>query len=109
MLFRSLEAISEFISLAIHENETVDGVWNQIKKSSQLDSNDFSRDISQLIKKKSEMEIRLAVGIAADQGKWFKRQDKGEELGKLVFSHLNTISKTDSGLKLHELAEWCYA
>jgi len=104
-----IEAISEFIRLAIQINGNEDSIWDQVKNATQLGNKDFSRDIFRLIEKKSEVEIRLAIGIAADHGSWFKRQDKGEELGKLVVQNINAISKTDSGLKLQELAEWCYA
>ncbi len=104
-----LEAINKIIELAIQISGNEDSIWDQIKNEIHLDNEDFSRDINLLIKLKGEEEIRLAIGLAADHGSWFKRQDKGEELGKLVVQYIDAISKKDSGLKLQELFKWCYA
>jgi len=102
-------AVSEFIDLAITINGSENDVWNEIKKQTQLGDNDFSRDISRLLAKLGEEKARLSVGIAADKGKWFKRQDKGIELGNLIIKYIDVLRETNTGIKLQELAGWCYA
>lgn len=56
----------------------------------------------------SEDEIRKALGKGSKAGKWFKKEDAGRELGKLVANALPKIAETDLGKKLQMIKDWAY-
>jgi len=103
-----LEGVILLIELAIQINGNEDGVWEKLKKYSGAEINSFSRDINTLLTSMTESDFRIMVGKAADDGSWFKRQDKGEELGKLVVQYIDFLSNKDTGIKIQELYKWCY-
>jgi putative ATP-dependent endonuclease of OLD family len=52
-------------------------------------------------------EIRIAIGMAAKTGDWFKRIDRGQQLGKMIFSDFDSL-KTDNIIRkqLDALSDW---
>jgi hypothetical protein len=102
-------AIGELVDLAIQIDNDADSVWREIFKELRIDSGSQVRNIEQLLKIKSETDIRQGVGSAASNGKWFKRPEKGQHLGRLVFQNFADLTTKDTGSKISELYEWCYA
>jgi hypothetical protein len=51
--------------------------------------------------------LRKAIGIAANSNAWFKREDKGQRLGAIIFKHFTSLPE-DNFLKkqLTTLSQW---
>lgn len=101
--------IGELVGLAIQINNDAESVWRGIFKELRIDSGTQVCSIEQLLQIKSETDIRRAVGSAASNGQWFKQPEKGKRLGRLVFQYFSDLTTTDTGSKISDLYEWCYA
>lgn len=103
-----LNALDEMIKLATQLIENEEDVWEKIRMAVNWKHEDFPRDIYELATRLGEEILRQGVGVAANKGKWFKRPDRGEELGKLICKYLGNISEKDLGIKIVELTAWAY-
>jgi putative ATP-dependent endonuclease of OLD family len=71
---------------------------------------DLSRNINDWLSSDyAEDTIRVALGLAANKGRWFKRIDLGEHLGILVGRALPSMSNTELSLEIERLRVWIYA
>ena len=57
----------------------------------------------------SEDDIRVGLGHAANKGRWFKRTDLAERLGRLVGRALPLIPDSQLAQELERLKAWVYA
>ena len=113
-----MEGVVRFVDLAIElekaEGKGKDTVWNRIsgelKKHPAVSPDPLPHDVLRLLSAlDNEQVLRECIGLAADHGKWFKRWDKGKELGKLLTKHLGEMQNTDTFEKLKQLEAWCHA
>jgi putative ATP-dependent endonuclease of OLD family len=56
----------------------------------------------------SEGEIRIAFGKAAKEKGWFKRIDRGEDLGGIIVSDMANLKDKEIAMKLSEIEGWIY-
>jgi len=111
-----LQGLQELIKLAIaleeEDDRPGDAVWRKIHEwlNSSIESQptDF-RDVDQLKDIVGENALREAIGKAADDGKWFKRMDKGVRLGNLLANYLIEMQGTETEKTIETIGEWCYA
>lgn len=103
-----MHALKELIELAIELNGNTDSVWNEIyRQISQRHS--ITRDQRfENLQILNEQDLREYIGLAADQGEWFKRRDKGEKLGELVSRYIDTMQGTLTAKTLQAIENWCY-
>ena len=62
-----------------------------------------------LVQEVSEEQIRIGLGVAAKEGRWFKQIESGEQLGNLVYECLLNMQATNTDKNLRELKVWAYA
>ncbi len=74
--------------------------------NSKLDMN-FS-SIDEISGFQDKVQLRKALGEIAKRKGWFKRPDKGEKLGKLVFASFNEMQDKDIYFKMEQLKLWLY-
>lgn len=104
-----LPALEEFTNLAIKINGNSQSIWDEIFSIlPNADSIEQTNDVNQLLGQIGETTLRECLGKAADEGCWFKRIDKGEELGKLLAKHLNNMHNTPTMATLKSIEKWCY-
>lgn len=53
-----------------------------------------------------QSELRCAIGYAAKKNGWFKRPDLGQELGRVVCNHLDSIQDTELATTISALRVW---
>jgi len=102
-------ALKEFVDLAVDLVGNSHSVWSKIyEKLPQNISVTKEQDFDVLQTEVEEDTLRECLGRAADEGKWFKRMDKGKALGKLLSHHLDNMQNTPTMTTLNLLEEWCY-
>ncbi|MDQ1351096.1 MAG: family ATPase [Acidobacteriota bacterium] len=102
------EAVRQIVDLAVKlkdEQSVFDTICTKLKSN----RNSIGTDIDEWKKQGySENTIRKAIGESAKEGKWFKRVDYGEQLGKIVTSQLNKMPENDLKKKIQALSKWVY-
>lgn len=74
--------------------------------NSKLNSNFPS--IDEISNYQDKTQLRKVLGEIANKNKWFKRPDKGEKLGKLIFAFYDEMQDKDIYLKMQQLKSWLY-
>lgn len=101
-------ALHEIMDLAITnfgESSVLDSTCSKIGES----TNNIGKSISEWKQNEvSEDSIRSALGNAAKKHGWFKRIDYGEELGKVIISHLTEIAETETFQVMDGIEAWIY-
>ena len=104
-----LAALKEFIDLAVKFKGNPQSVWDKIYEH--LPKNILptrNQNFDKLITEIEEVSLRECLGKAANEGKWFKRHDKGMALGKLLSQYLDNMRDTPTMTTLNSLEKWCY-
>ena len=106
--------LKKMLSLAVRikDEEDINGehsVFDKLCSSLERDRGTMGTEIDTWLNNGfSEEQIRNAIGNSAKSKGWFKRIDHGEELGNLVAGQLETISTSDSAIKMQQLNQWIY-
>jgi len=75
-------------------------LWNAVKAK-------YGKECPEITNLSDSVEIRKAIGMAAKTGAWFKSQDKGQQLGKLIFDNFENMEETNLMKKqLTALSNW---
>lgn len=101
-------ALGELVNLAceLHGRASVlDAVASRLKVPSSQCGADINRWVGLA---GTQAAVRTLVGDTANDKKWFKRIDFGEELGDLVVRHLADMVGTDTTAKINELRQWVH-
>ncbi len=101
-------ALQELVNLACELNgrsSVLDAIASRLKVSSSQCGADINGWVSLA---GTQAALRTLIGNAANDKKWFKRIDFGEELGSLVVRHLSDMPDTDTAAKINELRQWVY-
>lgn len=102
-------ALKDLLALAVELVGNLQSVWDKLYE--QLPQNiswHRNQDFDILQSEVNESILRECLGKAADEGKWFKRRDKGEALGKLLIKNLDHMQNTPTMTTLNALEQWCY-
>jgi len=65
-------------------------------------------DLDRLTQEIEASVLRENIGKAADDGKWFKRLDRGKDLGILLARYLDQMQSSPTMRTLRLLENWCY-
>jgi len=103
------DGLSRFIELAISLSDSEKSFWDKlnspkfIEKCCQASLQNRIDSIEGLLSKPRQM-----IGCLADMCEWYKRMDKGKELGRLVSKYLDEMNGKPTSNLLCELERWCY-
>jgi len=101
--------LEQIVQFAITITKSRESVLDSIGSRLGLASGAFQGDIGDAIQQFSEERVRDAVGTAAKQKEWFKRIDRGESLGQIIYPSFGDIHDSDLVMKLNKLKDWIYA
>lgn len=96
------DGLRQFVELAISLSDSEQSFWNKL--NSKINSpHERIHNINQLLRISRE-----TIGCLADKCEWYKRVDKGKELGNLVSKYLDQMAETHTVNLLRDLEQWCY-
>ena len=104
-----ISVLDEIVDLAVEcsDSQNRQSILDAIGSRLELQSGQLKGEISDWTGRDfQEGEIREAIGISAKSTGWFKRTNRGEKLGELIYPHLATIPDSDLAIKFRELKEW---
>ncbi len=104
-----LEVMRKMLVLAgsIKQEETGELIADVYAGIKQSISEKLGQDCPEKFTPESDsLELRKAIGLAANKGGWFKRQNKGELLGDLIFEHYDQLENTVLKQRLEALSIW---
>lgn len=81
-------------------------VRDQLAEFLGVQANTLSEDPSSWWDGRDETTLREVLAKAAKKRSWFKRLELGREVGKVVASHLHSVSTTDTAQVLERLRVW---
>ena len=103
------DALEGLIRLAFELADNKQSFIDKVKKNiPEMKSIENIEDLIQFKDTTPQEEFRNNIGIAADNGSWFKRRDKGEELGKFVADFIPMMESTSFMSTINQIELWCY-
>jgi hypothetical protein len=87
-------------------NETI---HNLVSSYSQIPKDRFELTLASMNTALREQgKVRTTIGKVSKKMEWFKRIDRGMELGEIVFKDFHLYSQTPFGVTISELESWIY-
>jgi len=104
------DGLKQFVALAIELIGSEAAIWDQIYTKLRGTGQHFMccTDLDLLTQEIEESVLRENIGKAADDGKWFKRLDRGKDLGILLARYLDQMQSSPTMRTLRLLENWCY-
>lgn len=103
----TIVGLQQLVNLAA-DDRSEDAIWNAV--GAQLGVHLSALDVEEWISEHTEIEVRGAIAKASKNSRngWFKREDRGAQLGELVWSQGQWIKGSEVYLGVQQIYEFVY-